>query len=139
MKCPGCGCNYMDDEKMCPMCEMPNNAIARAAHKMRHFHREKEPDGDYQTTTCAHPDHSEIAERRRKVEQQRAQRLAAERTGKRASRPAASTSRPSVSTAKKPQPSASKIIKIIIGVVVLVNLVIPLLFGVLGELMYYFF
>ena len=54
MKCPGCGCNFMDDEKFCPMCEMRNNAFARAVQK-RNRKKHESVVSDCSTTTCAHP------------------------------------------------------------------------------------
>ena len=125
MKCPGCGCNYIDEEKYCPMCEMRNSAFARAAHKLRR-QKHEETYGDY-TTTCAHPDKSSKESRRRK----------AERLG----RPATSTATlatPSVKPKKKPA-DGSRIIKIIIGIFVAVNFLLPLLFGLIEEFLYYGF
>ena len=130
MKCPGCGCNYYDEDKYCPICEMPNNALARAAHKFRRAKHE-EIYGDY-TTTCAHPDDSSKEIRRRKVDYNRAERLG---------RPAASTAKlatPSVKPKKKSN-DGSRIIKIIIGIFVTVNFVLPLLFGLIEEFLYYGF
>ena len=137
MKCPGCGCNYMDEDKVCPMCEMPNNAFARAAHKLR---REKHEEvyGDY-TTTCAHPEDNSKEARRRRVEQQRAERLSRRAH---APRPATSTAQLATSSANKPKQqksSASRVIKIVIGIFVALNFGLPLLFGLLEALIFGFF
>jgi hypothetical protein len=126
MKCPGCGCNYFDEEKFCPMCEMRNNALARAAHKLRRQNH-TETYGDY-TTTCAHPDEN-LKQMRRRTEQQRAERLG---------RPAVSTGKPATSSAK-PKKNANRgtsMIKIIIGIFIALNFGLPLLFGLLEALIY---
>ena len=136
MKCPGCGCNYYDEDKYCPICEMPNNVLARAAHKFRRAKHEEQY-GDF-TTTCAHPSDSGSDTRRRKAEQQRAERLS---RPAHAPRPAASTAKlatPSVKPKKKSN-DGSRIIKIIIGIFVTVNFVLPLLFGLIEEFLYYGF
>lgn len=137
MKCPGCGCNYMDEDKHCPMCEMPNNAFARAAHKIRRKRHEEEYD-DCATTTCAHPDENSKEARRRKVEQQRAERLSRRAH---APRPATSTAQLATSSVqkKKQQAPASRIIKIVIGIFVALNFGLPLLFGLLEALIFGFF
>ncbi|MBQ8143300.1 MAG: hypothetical protein IJ452_03770 [Butyricicoccus sp.] len=138
MKCPGCGCNYMDDDKYCPMCEMPNNAFARAAHKLRRKQHEDTYD-DCVTTTCAHPEEDNSKEaRRRRLEQQRAERLS---RPAHAPRPATSSARPASSSSKsqKQQTSASRIIKIVIGIFVAVNFILPLLFGIIEEILYFGF
>ena len=123
MKCPGCGCNYMDDEKYCPMCELPNNALARAAHRLRRA-RHDEAFKDCGTTTCAHP--------RDSGEQLRRQR------GSGSS--AAPARRAPQSAGKTAQPTpAVRIIKIVIGIFIAVNFVIPLLFGLLEFLFYNIF
>ena len=133
MKCPGCGCNYVDEEKYCPMCEMRNSAFARAAHKLRR-QKHEEIYSDY-TTTCAHPNENSKEARRRKLEQQRAERL---------SKPAHAP-RPAVSTAKLATPSVkpqkkkndtSRIIKIIIGIFIALNFGLPILLGLLEVLLY---
>ena len=136
MKCPGCGCNYIDDDKYCPMCGLPNNAFARAAHKLRR-QKHEETHGDY-TTTCAHPDENSKEARRRKVEQQRAERLS---RPAHAPRPAASTAQLATSSMqkKKQQVPASRIIKIVIGIFVALNFGLPLLFGLLQALIFSFF
>ncbi len=139
MKCPGCGCNYMDDEKICPMCEMPNNAFARAAHKLRRKKHEEEYN-DCATTTCAHPDDNSKEARRRRVEQQRAERLS-----RRAHppRPAQTTARPATSSVfkskKNQQSDGKRIIKIVLGIIIGVNFVLPLIFGILSEILWYLF
>lgn len=126
MKCPGCGCNYMDDDKYCPMCELPNNALARAAHRLRRA-RHDEAFKDCDTTTCAHPKDSSETLRRRLNRQS-------------ADRPAAPARRAPQSAGKKAQPTpAVRIIKIVIGIFVAVNFLIPLLFGLLEFLFYNIF
>lgn len=133
MKCPGCGCNYYDDDKFCPICEMPNNAFARAAHKRR---REKHEamHGDF-TTTCAHPGRQTADAQRRKAEQQRAERLS---RPAHAPRPAASTARPAASSVKpqKQQSAASNILKTVVGIFVALNFGLPLLLGLLEALLF---
>lgn len=127
MKCPGCGCNYIEEEKYCPMCEMRNSAFARAAHKLRR-QKHEEAYGDY-TTTCAHPNENTKESLRRNAESIRADRLG---------RPAVSTAqlaKPSVKPKKKPT-DGSRIIKIIIGIFVALNFGLPILFGLLEALIY---
>ena len=127
MKCPGCGCNYMDDDKYCPMCELPNNALARAAHRLRRA-RHDEAFKDCDTTTCAHPkDSSETL--RRQPDRQRGSGSSA-----------APARRAPQSAGKKAQSTpAVRIIKIVIGIFVAVNFLIPLLFGLLEFLFYNIF
>lgn len=126
MKCPGCGCNYMDDDKFCPMCELPNNALARAAHRLRRA-RHDEAFKDCDTTTCAHPKDSSETLRRQLNRQS-------------ADRPAAPARRAPQSAGKKAQPTpAVRIIKIVIGIFVAVNFLIPLLFGILEALFFRIF
>lgn len=138
MKCPGCGCNYMDEDRFCPMCELPNNAFARAAHKLRRNRHERDAD-DCDMTTCAH-DRFDQAERRQQLEQQRAKRL-----GKQAHTPrlAKSSAQPATSSAprrkKNKGSTAARIIKTVVGIVVLVNIVLPLIFGLLELLFFGFF
>lgn len=127
MKCPGCGCNYMDDDKFCPMCELPNNALARAAHRLRRA-RHDEAFKDCDTTTCAHPkDSSEKL--RRQPDRQRGSVSSA-----------APARRAPQSAGKKAQPTpAARVVKIVLGIFIAVNFVIPLLFGILEALFFRIF
>ena len=144
MKCPGCGCNYMDDDKYCPMCELPNNALARAAHRLRRA-RHDEAFKDCDTTTCAHPKDSSEKLRRQPDRQTAAadtpesvQRWLDKQRGSGSS--AAPARRAPQSAGKKAQPTpAVRIIKIVIGIFVAVNFLIPLLFGLLEFLFYNIF
>ena len=109
MKCPACGCNFMDDEKFCPMCEMRNNAFARAAHDLRR-QKHTETFEDCSTVTCAHP---------------------SEDTARSTAQPARSSAQ------KKPQQNvAARIIKIAIGIFIALNFGLPLLFSVLDWFLY---
>ena len=115
MKCPGCGCNYMDDEKYCPMCELPNNAFARAAHRLRRA-RHDEAFKDCGTTTCAHPKEKDVRGSRRPA------RRAPQSAGKKAD-----------------SDRVIRIIKTVVGILIAFNFVLPLLFGLLEALFFRIF
>lgn len=117
MKCPGCGCNYMDDDKYCPMCEMPNNAFARAAHRARRARHEAAHD-DCRTTTCAHPKEKDVRGSRR---------------------PAPQSTRSAQPKKDGKQPDIARIIKTVVGIFIAVNFAIPLLFGLLEFLFFRIF
>ena len=134
MKCPGCGCNFMDDEKFCPMCEMRNNALTRAAHNLRR-QKHTETFQDCGTVTCAHPEENTMEALRHWAEQRTTQSSSSFNKP----RSAKSTSRPAVSSAssgKRQKSSLSRALKIVLGIFIALNFGLPLLFALLEWFLY---